>query len=84
VVKVRRYLAKVVADDINRTLKALNVTPNMPVDAIGCTFAGAQIGLITWWIENDMPYTPEQMGRMLFDLMEQGFVQALGIKPQTA
>jgi hypothetical protein len=39
--------------------------------------------LITWWIENDMPYTPEQMGRMLFDLMEQGFVQALGIKPQT-
>jgi AcrR family transcriptional regulator len=84
VVKVRRYLAKVVADELDRTLKALNITPSIPLDVIGYSFAGAQIGLITWWIENDMPYPPEQMGRMLFDLMEQGFVKALGIAPQTA
>lgn len=30
--------------------------------------AGAVIALLAWWVENDMPYPPQQMAQYLFDL----------------
>jgi hypothetical protein len=33
---------------------------------------GVKLQLIMWWLDNDMPYPPEEMGRMAADLAMNG------------
>jgi AcrR family transcriptional regulator len=41
----------------------------VPVDVLSNYYAAALLGLVTWWLENGMPYPPQQMAeifRLLF------------------
>lgn len=77
VLKVRRYLADVIARDLEKTAKAMGIQPKYPIDILAYVCAGAQIGTMTWWIENDMPISPEQMANMLYEILSLGITQAI-------
>ncbi|WP_432361541.1 TetR/AcrR family transcriptional regulator [Sporosarcina sp. UB5] len=45
---------------------------NVPVDMSNAYFASAYLGVIIWWLKNDMPYTPEHMAKQLTRLSTVG------------
>jgi AcrR family transcriptional regulator len=47
-----------------------------PVEVVAHHMAGSIIGLVRWWLINDMPFTPEEMGRMSHALCVYGVQQA--------
>jgi AcrR family transcriptional regulator len=61
-------------------LAALN--PQAPMEIILNFLAGAWLGLVTWWLENDMPYTEEEMALMFQKLILYGTAEVLGVLPQ--
>jgi AcrR family transcriptional regulator len=61
-------------------LGALN--SQVPMDVFMNYIAGAWLGLITWWLENEMPYPAEQIAGMFQRMVVQGAPEALGIPPQ--
>ena len=40
-------------------------------------YAGAEIGVMKWWLDNNMKYSPEDMARMQFFLSMFGLKWAL-------
>jgi AcrR family transcriptional regulator len=64
-----RHLGAVIpADD---AALPLEVTVEFTISAL--------LGLLTWWLDNDMPYTPEQMADMYMTLVLRGVPSAYGI-----
>ncbi|NPV56944.1 MAG: TetR/AcrR family transcriptional regulator [Anaerolineae bacterium] len=60
---VREYV-----EELNRS--APDFQPMVPLEVFSSYFAAALLGLVTWWLERDMPYSPEEMSeyfrRMFF------------------
>jgi AcrR family transcriptional regulator len=51
--------------------------PVMPVEVVVEYTVSALLGLLTWWLDGDLPYTAEQMGRMFERLAIHGIKAAL-------
>ena len=58
-------------------LAALN--PQVPIQVFLNYIAGAWGGMITWWLENDMLFSPEQFALMFQRMVMLGAAQVLGI-----
>jgi AcrR family transcriptional regulator len=70
---------------IQAELDALNAEPVLPVDFIANHFSGALLATIYWWLDNDLPYTPEEMATMFQKINLLDRDSLLGIKqPDTA
>lgn len=71
--KIERYIA-----DVTRQM-ILSVVPEsllpIPVDILAHTAAGSLMALLTWWLESDLPYTPEYMAETFRKLHLGRFVQ---------
>ncbi|MGD2157297.1 MAG: TetR/AcrR family transcriptional regulator [Anaerolineales bacterium] len=52
----------------------------IPVEIIAYHIASAQIGLTSWWIENDQPYSPEYMAQISFWLSMAGSARGFGLE----
>lgn len=52
----------------------------MPKEIFVNYFAGALLNVIKWWLEADMPYAPEEMEGMIFQLLIPGASQLLGLE----
>ena len=46
-------------------------------------FAGALFAMIKWWLDNDMPLSPEEMGQLSDRLCSYGAVDVFGAWAQT-
>lgn len=57
----------------------LEISFEIPVEVIANFYAGSLLGLISWWLDNDMPFTPEQMTLFSQRLFFLGLFDALGI-----
>jgi hypothetical protein len=66
-----------------RAGEGLEVRPEVPLEVFANYFAGSLLGILTWWLEKDMPYTPEEMTDMFQKLFFQGARQVLGLLPTT-
>ena len=44
----------------------------VPMEILTTHLAGSLLTLLTWWLENDMPYPPEQMNEMFMELVKGG------------
>lgn len=55
------------------------LSPQVPMPVFINYIAGAWEGLITWWLENDMPYPAEQIALMFQRMVMLGAAQVLGI-----
>ena len=71
---IRAYLA-------GHTLAMLKRLPSaqvsMPVDVLATSMAGAELSLMTWWLESDQPYRVEQMAAMTQQLILRGVMEAI-------
>ena len=45
---------------------------DFPLEVIVTYMVGAMMMLLEWWLDHDMPYTPEEMGRMFREINERG------------
>lgn len=52
----------------------------IPVPLIANFCAGGMFHAMAWWLKNDMPYTPEEMAKYVFDLTAKGGYLALGLE----
>lgn len=62
-VRMRHYLAKV-ARDLSANMLPKEILDSPIFDAMLHQQAGGLIAMISWWLENDMPYTPEEMAKL--------------------
>lgn len=60
-------------------LLAEGQTPSVPSPVMANYLAGALLTLLTWWLDNDMPYPSERMDEMFQELAMPGVWAALGI-----
>jgi len=42
-------------------------------------YVSAVLGVLVWWLEADLPYTPQEMDRVIERLMSLGMGRALGL-----
>ena len=56
-----------------------NVTFQAPIEIMSRHVAGSLYALITWWLMNDMPYTPREMAEMTTRLCVTGTVPAASL-----
>jgi AcrR family transcriptional regulator len=57
----------------------IEIAFEIPVEVIANFYAGSLLGLISWWLDNEMPFTPEQMTLFSQRLFFLGLFDALGI-----
>lgn len=53
---------------------------SVPVEIFTNYLAGSLLALLTWWLEVDMPYTPQQMAEMYQTMFFNGSKTTLGIE----
>jgi AcrR family transcriptional regulator len=58
----------------------LMINPQVPVDVFCSYLAVSWMGTIAWWLEEDMPYSPEEMAQMFQKMFLQGAIEVLGVK----
>jgi hypothetical protein len=58
--------------------RKLGKTP-VPMEVAAQHSAGSLFSMVSWWLENDMPYTPEEMARYYHAITVPGIRAALGI-----
>jgi len=70
--KLRDMIAEVVKVFLSKRIGARDIKTVVPIDAFGQYFAGALLGILTWWLDNDMPYPPEEMAKKFQKLFLNG------------
>ena len=53
----------------------IDMPPALPIRYL----AAAQVGFVEWWLENDMPFSPQEAATYLLTLHSFGAIQALGM-----
>ncbi len=44
----------------------------VPIEILTIHLAGSLLNMLTWWLDNDMPYSPERMNEMFWQLVGDG------------
>jgi AcrR family transcriptional regulator len=52
--------------------------PGVPEDVFANYFAGAFLGVLTWWLENNLPYPPDQMASLFQKILYDGARRVMG------
>ncbi|GAB5492506.1 MAG: TetR/AcrR family transcriptional regulator [Phototrophicaceae bacterium] len=53
----------------------------VPIDVASRHLAGALFSMVSWWLDNDMPYTPEEMAQYFHRLTIPSIMSAVGRFP---
>lgn len=77
--RVRQYLM-IVAEHSLKALVPDTQTLSIPAPIIASYIAGALYSLVIWWLENDMPHSPEYMAQMFSRLVLPGAFLAVGLR----
>ena len=75
---IHNHLSGHIQEKIERLLSD-GQTPSVPLPVIANYLAGTLLTLLTWWLDNNMPYPPERMDEMFQELAMPGVWAALGI-----
>jgi AcrR family transcriptional regulator len=65
---------------VRMTKENVSMHPQVPLNIFTHYFAGAFLGVLTWWLENDLPYPPDQMATIFQRILTEGARQALGLQ----
>jgi len=68
--RLREYIASRIQEKYSADDREANLS--FPVDALANYLAAVKLNMIIWWLEKDMPYTPEQMADMCTRLVLHG------------
>jgi AcrR family transcriptional regulator len=61
-------------------LLAQGLQPRIPLDLLAGYLAGAEIGMINSWLRNGMQHSPEELGRMTYNMCKPILEWAFGIE----
>jgi AcrR family transcriptional regulator len=75
---VHEELTSLVRAHLNEAVARRRVKPAVPVEIVTRYVVSALLALLTWWLDNDLPYTAEQMAQMVERLTRPAIVAALG------
>lgn len=53
----------------------------LPLDILAYHLAGSLFALLVWWLNHDMPYSPEHMANIFQHLAVPGLAHLVGLKP---
>lgn len=76
-VQMRHFLAKIMHQHVIDIIAPDGRPTRVPRDMIAHILAGMQLGLMAWWLENDMQPPPETVAEMGKNLGLQGVLWAL-------
>lgn len=57
---------------------------NVPLEVLGTFESSIKISMVQWWLDSDMPYTPEQMADLCARLTMQGVDSAFAALPEVS
>lgn len=80
--QVRAVIANAVGEFIRQWVEKdhLVIHLSVPMDFFANYFAGSLMGILTWWLEQDMPYQPAQMALMFQRMLYPGAKEVLGVE----
>jgi AcrR family transcriptional regulator len=79
IVRVEEYLAQLSQSLFIEPLISPENPPLIPAAMAAHALAGAQIGMVIWWLKNDMPLSPEEMAQKAYIINGFGLWGALGL-----
>ena len=80
-IRVQKFLADMLLEEMLKPLleELPNAKPRIPLELMAYHYAGAQIGQIKWWLDNDMRFAPGEIGLMMENLCANGLFWAMGV-----
>jgi len=60
---VREYIVDALKLQITTTMPRFSEQLPVPLDVLAQHIGGSLLGLVTWWLENNLPYTPDEMAQ---------------------
>ncbi len=75
--RVLKYLETVCQEGFVKPLALPGQDSHIPEGFIASFIAGGQVGVVRWWLENNLAYSPAQMATMMFYLCAFGAFWAL-------
>ncbi len=79
--QIRSVISHAVRDFLQNWVEKdhLVITPSVSLDFFTNYFAGSLMGILTWWLEKDMPYEPLKMAIMFQKMFYPGAKEVLGV-----
>lgn len=81
IVGVIDYLHQMYRDQVIVPLSDASST-RVPVDFMAAFLAGAEIGIVYWWLQRRPDLTPQEMARMQHELATHGLLWAMNLSPE--
>ncbi len=78
--RVREIITEKVAEILAPPIEKGLILPQVPVEIFAAYFAGSLLGLMTWWLESNQPYSPEEMAEIFSRMYFNGGRYMLGIE----
>ncbi len=75
----QRHLAEQINKIITAWQEKYQLTAALPNVVTSHYTAGALTGLLVWWLENNQPYTPDEIYQMYHHMLVYGVVQSSGL-----
>ncbi len=80
--RVRQFLAESIMELSLKKIIPEGKDSRVPLDMMSYALAGAQIGVIKWWLDNGMKESPHKVAFMLEQLMKKGMVWGLNLEDE--
>ncbi|NLG98553.1 MAG: hypothetical protein GX491_14450 [Chloroflexi bacterium] len=80
ITRLRHLISQVCLERLEALLKLVPPAKPFPSAFAAGFSGGAVIGVLEWWLENDMPMTPEDLARYTIQLMVNGIYPTLGLE----
>lgn len=79
--QIRSVISNAVRDFLQNWIEKDNlvITPSVSLDFFTNYFAGSLMGILTWWLEMEMPYEPIKVAIMFQEMFYPGAIEVLGV-----
>lgn len=79
--QLRQLTAAALDDLLESKVKeaGLELRRQVPLDLVAQAYVGAFVGCLTWWLDHDMPYSPQEMARLFRLMFMPGIRAAVGL-----
>jgi AcrR family transcriptional regulator len=74
----RKHLAGIFNQITEALQKKYNLTPHIPNPVSTNFTSGALMGVLSWWLQNNMPYSPEEIYELYHYMVVNGAAKSIG------
>ncbi|HVN55896.1 MAG TPA: TetR/AcrR family transcriptional regulator [Anaerolineaceae bacterium] len=78
--RLHEIISQTALEIVEMRVQSGELHPVIPVKVYASYFAGSLLAMLTWWLEEDMPYLPERTAEMFRDLFFQGGRRMMGLE----